>query len=109
MTPNPHREAGAALPIDSGMSGDAVAEAEAFWANLPAKPWTSLSTHEKALVCHQIARLKALALEASHHAELVRIASEWRNDLLSRGYSPTDEEVSRIDALLAKLAGESNG
>lgn len=53
------------VPCDSGMSGDAVAEAEMFWANLPTRnlAWTSLHTHEKALVCHTIARLRAAKIE----------------------------------------------
>jgi hypothetical protein len=46
------------LPCDSGMNGDAVAMAEMVWTNLPTRvPWTSLATHEKALVCHTLARL----------------------------------------------------
>ena len=48
------------LPVDSGMSGEAVASAEWAWANLPAHPkWTSLTTAEKALACHTFARLSA--------------------------------------------------
>jgi hypothetical protein len=35
--------------------------------------------------------------------ELVRMAEEWRIDLLARGYSQHDEEVARLDALLAKV------
>lgn len=47
-------------PIDSGMSGDAVKDAEWLWVNLPTRiKWTSLETHEKALVCHTVARLRA--------------------------------------------------
>ena len=48
----------AAQDVDSGMSGDSVERAEWFWANLPTgRKWAGLSTHEKALVCHQIARI----------------------------------------------------
>ena len=47
-------------PVDSGMSGDAVKDAEWLWVNLPTMiKWTSLKTHEKALVCHTVARLRA--------------------------------------------------
>lgn len=49
------------LPIDSGMSGDAVELAEMVWGNLPTgnRTWAGLATHEKALVCHTIARLQS--------------------------------------------------
>jgi len=48
------------MPIDSGMDGKSIAGAEAFWAGLPTgRKWTSLKTHEKALVCHQMDRLEA--------------------------------------------------
>lgn len=49
------------VAVDSGMDGESIAGAEAFWANLPTgRKWTSLKTHEKALVCHQMDRLEAL-------------------------------------------------
>jgi hypothetical protein len=58
--PMPNEPTSALLPVDSGMSSDAVVRAELLWANLPTgKPWTSLSTAEKALVCHTLARLEA--------------------------------------------------
>lgn len=45
--------------IDSGMSGDAVTRAEWVWVNLPTRhSWSSLNTHEKALVCHVIDLLR---------------------------------------------------
>ena len=44
---------------DSGMDGDAIEQAELLWANLPTgREWASLATHEKALVCHAINRLR---------------------------------------------------
>lgn len=45
------------LDADSGMSGEAVEQAEWFWNNLPTgnRKWTSLQTFEKALVCHTLA------------------------------------------------------
>lgn len=44
------------IDADSGMSGKEVERAELLWANLPTgRKWTSLATHEKALVCHIIA------------------------------------------------------
>ena len=49
--------------VDSGMDGASVEAAELFWANLPTRrKWASLATHEKALVCHTLAR-------ASHSSE----------------------------------------
>lgn len=52
----------ASLPVDSGMDRDTVAKAEWLWANLPVGPrkWTSLATHEKALVCHTLSRFTTL-------------------------------------------------
>jgi len=48
------------MAIDSGMDGESIAGAEAFWAGLPTgRKWTSLKTYEKALVCHQMDRLEA--------------------------------------------------
>lgn len=44
--------------VDSGMSGNDVARAELVWTNLPTRrKWNELHTHEKALVCHVIARV----------------------------------------------------
>jgi hypothetical protein len=54
------RSEDALKPCDSGMSGETVARAEMVWTNLPTRvPWTSLATHEKALVCHTVAALEA--------------------------------------------------
>ena len=51
-----------AIEADSGMSGEAVERAERTWANLPTGcKWTSLATHEKALVCHTLAALQGQA------------------------------------------------
>lgn len=52
------------LVADGGMDGDTVALAETFWAGLPTgnRTWGGLATYEKALVCHQIARLRANAI-----------------------------------------------
>lgn len=58
----PTTDAGALVeePVDGGMDGETVAAAEWAWANLPVGPrkWTSLATHEKALVCHVVEALK---------------------------------------------------
>lgn len=64
---------------DSGMSGEAVAQAEMFWSNLPTgnRPWTSLQTSEKALVCHVLARHRLAALgEAAKVADHFWAAAE---------------------------------
>jgi hypothetical protein len=76
MTVSPSPEQLSDLDADSGMSGDAVAQAEMVWANLPTRnlPWTSLATHEKALVCHTLARLTADALESAQ-AEIARLTT----------------------------------
>jgi hypothetical protein len=77
MTVSPSPEQLSELDADSGMSGDAVAQAEMVWANLPTRnlPWTSLATHEKALVCHTLARLTADALESAQ-AEIARLTTD---------------------------------
>lgn len=93
-----HRTASlAAQEVDSGMSGDAVERAEWFWTNLPTgRKWTGLATHEKALVCHQIARitpspaaqdglveaLTYLESEARRFAGMYPEASDGRNTFL---------------------------
>ena len=46
------------IEVDSGMSGNNVSRAEMVWTNLPTRrKWHELHTHEKALVCHVIARV----------------------------------------------------
>jgi hypothetical protein len=66
--------------VDSGMSGDAVERAEWFWTNLPTgRKWTGLATHEKALVCHQIARITpSLAAQDGLVEALTYLESEAR-------------------------------
>lgn len=55
---------------DSGMDGQSVERAELVWANLPTnRPWASLPTYEKALVCHTLARLTAQSGEGRSGAE----------------------------------------
>jgi hypothetical protein len=79
MTVSPSPEQLSELDADSGMSGDAVAQAEMVWANLPTLPWTSLATHEKALVCHTLARLTADALESAQ-SEIARLTTVSGDD-----------------------------
>lgn len=43
--------------VDGGFGGASVEAAETLWACLPqVRKWTSLATHEKALVIHTLAR-----------------------------------------------------
>ncbi|WP_155262968.1 hypothetical protein [Sphingomonas segetis] len=75
------RSEDALKPCDSGMSGETVARAEMVWTNLPTRvPWTSLATHEKALVCHTVAALEAgcagLVAENARQASLLKQALE---------------------------------
>lgn len=77
----------AAQEVDSGMSGDAVERAEWFWTNLPTgRKWTGLATHEKALVCHQIARItpSPAAQDGLVEAEIDRRVAEERAKLLEQ-------------------------
>lgn len=62
--------------IDSGMDGETVSQVELLWANLPScKLWSSLATHEKALVCHQVKRITAAAI-AQERAAVVALVRE---------------------------------
>lgn len=48
----------AALDVDGGFGAERLEKVETLWANLPtARAWTSLGTHEKALVVHQLGAL----------------------------------------------------
>lgn len=63
--------------VDSGMSGEAVDRAELLWANLPTgRKWTSLQTHEKALVCHTLARVPVAAWPGGFLSELRTVNGE---------------------------------
>lgn len=46
--------------VDSGFSAENLSVAEWLWTNLPTgnRKWHSLPTHEKALVCHMVERLR---------------------------------------------------
>ena len=65
-------------PIDSGMDAASVERAEWLWANLPTGPrkWTSLATHEKALVCHTVARLTANGSQPDRVVDALRADDE---------------------------------
>jgi hypothetical protein len=78
MTPSPSsQEEARELSCDSGMSGEAAERAEMVWTNLPTRvPWTSLATHEKALVCHTLARLTRPTPDLGDVDELVEKAAK---------------------------------
>lgn len=74
---------------DSGMDGQSVERAELVWTNLPTnRPWASLPTYEKALVCHTLARLTAQSGEGCSFEEMkaeeARIMQDWRWGNLTR-------------------------
>lgn len=62
---------------DSGFTPENIADAEWLWINLPTFPrnWSSLPTHEKALIVHTAARLRIEAAKA----ERDRIVAWLRN------------------------------
>lgn len=64
---------------------------------------TRVMAEAASLITTLLTRVEALE-EAN--AELVRELTIQRIDLLARGYSPTDEEVARIDEVLARSALE---
>ena len=49
------------IAVDSCMSGETVKIAEWLWINLPIRhqTWDSLTTAEKAIVCHSVERIIA--------------------------------------------------
>lgn len=58
--------------IDSGMGGDLPERAEWLWASLPTtRKWTSLPTHEKAMVCHALSRVQPRWPSEGDKVELV--------------------------------------
>ena len=58
------------LVADSGMDGETVKRAEWLWTNLPIRhqTWDSLGTHEKAMVCHAVQRLRSAAIRKGDNA-----------------------------------------
>ena len=100
------------------MSSDAVERAEWFWANLPTgRKWAGLATHEKALVCHQIARITpSLATQDGLVAEIERqegLAKTYRGAQLRAEEKLCREQVNaqgwkrRAEMLESKLAALS--
>lgn len=58
-------------PVDGGFDGASVEAAETLWACLPhVRKWTSLATHEKALVIHTFARLSTQSAMQARIEEL---------------------------------------
>ncbi len=103
--------------VDSGFSSENLSEAEALWANLPVgnRSWTGLATHEKALVCHTVQRLRIAAeargMEAAFamipemgrkiEKERLREARSWGGPTM---YTPLNLE-ELITAIRAALNG----
>lgn len=96
------------LTVDSGMSGDAVAEAELLWASLPTgnRSWAGLATHEKALVCHTLARFRSTALtrleadNARMRDAIIYAAETTEDDHTSRKLFAALRSQGTIDAAL---------
>jgi hypothetical protein len=77
-----------ALGVDSGFSESNIEMAETAWANLPTgRKWTSLATHEKALVIHTLTRLSSPPPAVGGEVErLSQIASDME-DAVAHGMS----------------------
>ncbi len=88
--------------VDSGFSPENLAEAEALWANLPVgnRSWTGLATHEKALVCHTVQRLR-IAAEARGMAEIERLQSD-----VTRQMDIANEQLQEVERLREALDGD---
>ena len=85
---------------DSGFDGDSVARAEMAWANLPAvRKWTSLATHEKALVVHTFARLSTLPTRDEVIEECARVVDDFGVTWGTAYRSMTDEIAKAIRSL----------
>lgn len=64
------------VTVDGGMDAEAVEQAELLWAQLPViRKWTSIPTHEKALVCHLLSTYRTEA-EARGRREALENAIE---------------------------------
>jgi hypothetical protein len=107
------RSEDALKPCDSGMSGETVARAEMVWTNLPTRvPWTSLATHEKALVCHTVAALEAGCAGLVAENERLRSALERldRNfDLLLAGKPVRDVAETKAETRTALRGDREQG
>lgn len=98
--------------VDGGFDGASVEAAETLWACLPqVRKWTSLATHEKALVIHTLARHRiqsegrtgageALAAEIKAHVDRYTVYDDAR-----RIYSTAQLETAIRLALSQSTAG----
>jgi hypothetical protein len=99
--------------VDSGFTPENLAEAELLWANLPVgnRSWTGLATHEKALVCHTVQRLR-IAAEARGMAEAYQLgradlATEATHWLKNPAQAVMEKERQPIFDEAANLASAS--
>lgn len=78
---------------DSGFAPENIADAEWLWTNLPTFPrnWSTLPTHEKALIIHTAIRYR----ETAAKAERDRIVAWLRAD--------ADQTEIEAESILAKL------
>lgn len=97
-------------PVDGGFDGASVEAAETLWACLPhVRKWTSLATHEKALVIHTFARLSTQSAMQARIEEL-----EAENDRLSKAVGSgilrdllNDEEQDEFVKFIKFLRGSA--
>jgi len=68
-------------PVDGGFDVASVEAAETLWACLPhGRKWTSLATHEKALVIHTFARLSTQSAKQARIEELEAALTRAESD-----------------------------
>lgn len=83
-------------PVDSGMDAEAVEQAELLWAQLPVnRKWTSIPTHEKALVCHLLSTYRTEAEARGRREALEALRA------VARSHSATF--VSLVDANMPSI------
>lgn len=100
-------------PVDGGFDGASVEAAETLWACLPhVRKWTSLATHEKALVIHTFARLSTQSAMQARIEELEADLSgllKWADNVCrARGIATGQLAVERARAALSSAIGEQH-
>lgn len=92
-------------PVDGGFDGASVEAAETLWACLPhVRKWTSLATHEKALVIHTFARLSTQSAMEARIEKLEAVLQPFADDWNGTGEA-TQSDFERASAILSNIGG----
>lgn len=96
-------------PVDGGFDGASVEAAETLWACLPhVRKWTSLATHEKALVIHTFARLSTQSAMQARIEEL-EAALRFYADAEKWDDFAADQQASVFDRNFGSELGSDRG